>query len=301
MPNTFTIHEVAGGVWACVAPGTAGPAVSNAAIIDLGDKTIVVDTFQTVLAASEMADEVQRLTGRRPFLVVNSHWHSDHVYGNQVFSSTPIVGTRRMLELIIDDAPTAESYDGYVEFLRTTAAELAQQAATAEEQEQAAGTLALADALAATADSFRLTLPDLLIGDRLDIEGERSASVLGYGRGHTESDLFVYLPDDGIVIAGDLVWTGMHPKTNDGFPGQWAQVLDRMAKLGASAVVSGHGTPGTAADIASMADYMRRLDAMVAAAKAGDLDPDTADPPPGTEDWQGLGRFRRSLGLLAGS
>jgi glyoxylase-like metal-dependent hydrolase (beta-lactamase superfamily II) len=299
MPATFTIHEAASGVWAAVAPGTAGPAVSNAAIIDLGDKTVVVDTFMTVLAAEELRGEVLRLTGRAPFLVVNSHWHSDHVYGNQVFAPAPIVGTKRMLELIIEDAPTPADTESYIEYLRTTAKELA--SSSAEDRKRADGTLALAEALAAGAANFQLTPPDVLVGDRLDIRGERSLTVLGYGKGHTESDLFIHLPQSGVVVAGDLVWTAMHPKTDDGFPAEWAAVVDRIADLKPSAVVAGHGQLGTAADVAAVADYMRQLDAMVAAVAAGDLDAATADPPTGSEDWQGLPRFRAGLAKLAAS
>ena len=301
MPSTFTVHEVTSGVWAAIAPGTSGPAVSNAAIVDLGDKTIVVDTFMTAVAAEELAGEVRRLTGRAPFMVVNSHWHSDHVRGNHVFGQVPIVGTALMRELMIEDAPeTPDEFTRRAVAVKEFADGLAAAATTPEQQLQAAHTAALADALAAEAGTYRLVLPDVVIGDRLDIEGERSATILGFGRGHTASDLFVHLPDDGIVIAADLVWTGIHPKTTDGFPADWARVLDRLSALGPGSVVPGHGNPGTAADIVAMAAYLRELDAMVAAARRGDLDPAGADPPSDSDDWQDVTRFRHGLAALAG-
>lgn len=255
MAVTFSLRAVAPGVWAAVAPGTAGPAVSNAAIVDLGGRALVVDTFFTMVAAEELAGEVRRLTGRDAYLVVNTHWHADHVRGNGAFADVPIVGTRRMNELITADGPDEEG--------------------------------------------LRPPLPDVLIGDRLEIEGERTATVLSYGRGHTEVDLFVHLPDDGVLIAGDLVWTGVHPKTSDGFPAEWAQVADRLTALRPSVVVPGHGDPGSAADVAAMAGYLRALDGMVAALRAGELDPAAAPPPPGTEGWRDVARFRKGLAALA--
>ena len=299
MPASFTTNEVAAGVWACVAPGTAGPAVSNAAIVDLGDKTIVVDTFMTVHAAQEMAAEALRLTGRQVYLAVNSHWHSDHVRGNRVFEATPIVGTRRMMELITEQLPqTPDDFASFTAGIADAADALEVKASTPEEQETAAGTRALADALAAEVDDYRLVVPDILIEDRLVIEGERSAVVSGHGKGHTESDLFLHLPGDGVVVAGDLLWTGMHPKSNDGFPAEWAEVCRKLVALSPSAVVPGHGPTGTVADLEAMASYMESLADIVAAARAGDVDPETADPPAGFEDWQGLSRFRKSLGSL---
>jgi glyoxylase-like metal-dependent hydrolase (beta-lactamase superfamily II) len=298
MPASFTLQEVSGGVWAAIAPGTAGTAVSNAAIVDLGDKTVVVDTFMTRRAADEMATEVKRLTGRTPYLVVNSHWHTDHVGGNQAFAGVPIVGTRRMLELIIEDAPaTREQFEARTDEIRTAADRLSASATTPEEKTRAAGTRALADALTADAQGYQLTLPDVLIGDRMEIEGERSLTIHGYGPGHTESDLFVQIDD--VVISGDLVWTGVHPKTTDGFPAEWAAVLDRISRLGPARVVSGHGPPGTIADITTMADYLRQLDRLVTAVRAGEIDPVDAPPPPGCEDWEDGSRFQAGLAALA--
>ncbi|MCP4246609.1 MAG: hypothetical protein GY778_06135 [bacterium] len=101
-------------------------------------------------------------------------------------------------------------------------------------------------------------------------------------------------------MAGDLLWTGIQPKPADGFPAEWAAVLDRIAdELGPSSVVSGHGPPGTAADITAMADYLRKVDTMLAAARAGDLDPHNASPPRGFENWSDLNRFRSGLAKLA--
>ena len=267
MPSTFTLHEVAEGVWAAVAPGTAGPAVSNATIVDLGDRTLVVDTFMTMLAAEELAAQARRLTGRTAHLVVNSHWHSDHVRGNWVFCPTPIVGTERMRELIVADAPASpEEFAKRLAPLRRAAEELQTEAETEEQRAQAAGTMALADAMEANATRYRLTLPDVLIGDRLEVHGdERRAVILGYGRGHTESDLFVHLPDAAVVVAGDLVWNGIHPKTSDGFPLEWADVVDRIAELECTTVVPGHGPVTDASSLSVMARYLRRVDAMVAA------------------------------------
>ncbi len=249
----FAIREVAAGVWAAIAPDTRGPAVSNAAIVDLGQATMVVDTFMTIEAAEQLAAECRRLTGRAPSLVLNTHFHVDHVGGNAVFAGAHIVATPRIRELIAVEAAAGDR------------------------------------------------LPDLLIDDRLVLVGERRAEIAGHGRGHTESDLFVHLPDDGVVIAGDLVWTGVHPKTSDGFPAPWAAVADRLADLGPARVVPGHGSVGTAADTRAMAAYLRELDALVAAVRDGDVGVEDAALPAGSEDWADPQRFRKGLAALAGA
>lgn len=299
VPAMFALHEVAGGVWAAVAPSTSGPAVSNAAIVDLGDTTLVVDTFMTVAAATELASEALRLTGRMPHVVINTHWHSDHVRGNRVFDGASVVGTQRMVELIIEDAPRDVSeFRDRLDTVQSTAEALSASAQTPEQKAGAAGMRALAEALAEEADDYRLTLPSTLIGERLELDGERTAVVLGYGPGHTESDLFVHLPDDDLLIAGDLVWSGVHPKTNDGFPAVWAGVVDRLMTLDPRHVIAGHGPVGTDADIAAMAEYLREIERLIAAVRSGDVAAEDVQPPERFESWKDPGRFRAGITAL---
>ena len=301
MPSTFTLHELTGGVWMAEAHGTASVAVSNAALIDLGDRTVVVDTFMTARAAEELASESTRLTGRAPFLVLNTHWHSDHTGGNRVFQDAGIVGTSVMRDLIAGDAPSSRAeFEEKASDIRNFAAEVASNARSDEDRSKAIGLTKLADALTADENGHHDVLPSLLIGDRLDLEGERRATILGFGKGHTESDLFLHLPDDDIVIAGDLVWRGVHPKTTDGFPAPWAESLEKMANLGASRVVPSHGPPGTAEDIGKISAYMRELAALVDEVRSGGAPAADVDVPTGSEEWRDPARFTAELSDLAG-
>ncbi len=300
MTATFSIREVAAGVWAAIAPGITGRAVSNAAIFDTGAETIVVDTFMTKAAATELRHQALRLTGRETSLVVNTHWHSDHVRGNQAFTHAPIIGTDRMRELIVEDSPSDRAeYDRRAAALRTIGERLTAGARSPAEIANAAATMELVEALEAEADEYQTVLPTTIIGDRLDIEGERNVTILSYGRGHTESDLFLHLPDDAIIVAGDLVWTEMHPKIKDGYPAEWASVLDQIGELEPSRVITGHGPPGTTEDLSAMALYMREVQIMLHAVQSGNLEPSKAPAPSGTGDWDGIERFRSGLSTLA--
>lgn len=294
MASTFKLEEVTGGVWAAIAPGFSGPAVSNAAVFDLGDKTVVFDTFMTGAAAAELAVDATRLTGRDVSLVINSHWHSDHIRGNRAFGSVPIVGTRRMLELIMEDMPkSAEELHAAAQRIREVAKKRMAAAETDEDRATAHGTMALADAIRADGEAFNFALPDFLIEDRLEIEGERSLTILGFGLGHTESDLFAYLPEEQLVAAGDLVWNGVHPKTDDSFPADWVGVLNQMDNLGVSTVIPGHGDVTSGEQVGAMADYMRGIDETMAKLRAGETTVDEAEPP--RDDWLGDARFRAGL------
>jgi cyclase len=296
MPEHFTIVEVAPGVHAAIA-GTSGAAVSNAAIIDTGDKTLVVDTFQTPQAAAELRATAVDLTGRDAFLVVNSHWHDDHTYGNQAFADTPIVSTRTTLELIVANAPAdlavyEQEIDGYLTAQR-------QRLESEDPAVQAAARRALSTLgqVKEAIPGFRLTLPDVLIEGSLVIAGETEVEIVTYGGGHTDSDVFVWVPDRSVLVTGDLSWNGLHPRSQDGHPTMWAEILERMLDLGPHVVINGHGDPSGPEVLAALVPYFRAVADGVEQVKGG-ADPAEIPLPAGSEAWDGEVRLRTALKLL---
>ncbi len=87
----FQLQEIARGVYAAI--GTPGGAAhSNAGIVDLGDQTLIFDTFETALAAEDLRVAAEHLTGRPATCVIISHAHADHWCGNQAFApQVPII------------------------------------------------------------------------------------------------------------------------------------------------------------------------------------------------------------------
>jgi len=299
-PTHFAVEEVAPGVHACLDAGT-GAAVSNAAIIDCGDKAIVVDAFNSTAASAELRAAVPELTGKNTFLLVNSHWHPDHYWGNQEFADTPIVGTRRMMELMVAAAPadlgawTAE-LDAQLDALR----------AQAESDDEKTRSLAerrmgMIGPVREMAPGFRLTLPDILIDGHLQIEGERTVEIITEGGGHTESDVFAWVPDVRTVVTGDLVWNGVHPKTEHGDLASWVRIDRLLLDLSPAHVIPGHGDAAGPEIIEAFVPYLERVAEMVAELVADEtLDPGAMPVPEGSEEWSNRVLLRGGLSGLAG-
>ena len=97
----FMLETIAEGIYAAIHKDGAG-AVGNAGIIDLGDRSLVFDTFLTPVAAEDLRRAAEELTGRNVTLVINSHYHNDHIWGNQVFEpTTEIIATQETNQLIL--------------------------------------------------------------------------------------------------------------------------------------------------------------------------------------------------------
>jgi cyclase len=213
---------VADGVTAAVAiPGRG--AVGNAAIVDLGDSSLVVDTHVTPAAGRELREQAGAV-----HWVLNTHWHADHVLGNGEFGDATIVSTT-----------------GTRELMATIGAE--RLAAAREEGSERE----LPD---------ELSLPDETFEESWDFG---RAQALTFGGGHTESDAVLLVPDASVLVAGDLVVVGMQPWAGHGDPADWAVILERLLELEWERVVPGHGPVSGRDVIEPLRDYLLALDEAV--------------------------------------
>jgi cyclase len=241
------------GVHAAIAKKDRG-AVGNAAIVDLGDETLVVDTHVSLAAARELRAAAQELTGRPVSAVLNTHWHADHVLGNAEFSTATIVSTSRTRELIATVG---------AERLATQKESLDVELPAEVERLRAAGDEEGAALLEEQADELR-TVTHRLPDETFDEEWSRGdAQARTFGGGHTESDAFVLVPKAETLVAGDLVVVGTQPWAGHGDPRTWAAILERLLELEWRACVPGHGPVSGREVIPPLKDYLLALDEAV--------------------------------------
>lgn len=114
------------------------------------------------------------------------------------------------------------------------------------------------------ADGVTRTFSSALV---LDL-GDRQVELIHPGRGHTDGDLVVRVPDADVLLAGDLVEESGPPSVGeDAFPLEWPLTLDLVLGLltPASVVVPGHGAAvdrdfvqQQAQDLATAAESVRQ-------------------------------------------
>src|SRR5260370_13947340 len=70
--------------------------------------------------------------------------------------------------------------------------------------------------------------------------GSRTVAILWLGRAHADGDVFVFLPNEKVIVTGDALhgWT---PFMGDSYPYEWIQTLDAAEKLDFHSVLGGHG------------------------------------------------------------
>src|SRR5262245_23933199 len=85
-PTNFEVQKIADGVYAAIRKEPPGLMFNaNSVFIINDDDVIVVDTNITPASAREVMAELKKLTNKPVKYVINTHWHDDHIIGNQVY------------------------------------------------------------------------------------------------------------------------------------------------------------------------------------------------------------------------
>jgi glyoxylase-like metal-dependent hydrolase (beta-lactamase superfamily II) len=263
----FKLHRLAEGVYAAIAiPG--GAAYSNAGIIDLGDRTLIFDTFDNPKAAVDLRAAAERLTGRSASHVIISHAHPDHWMGNQVFADHATIitsHTNREQMLSFGEAIRATKTDP-AELLEALRRDRERLETESDERWRASLRIAIGRAQH-DLDAFSgldLRFPDQTFEGRLAFHGtQRRAELIAQGKGHSASDCYLALWAERLAFIGDLGFFGCQPFMAVCDPSAWSAQLDNMAQWEIETFVPGHGPLGTKADLALQKRYMQVLDELV--------------------------------------
>jgi cyclase len=257
----FQFEEVAEGIYAAIVTA-AGGAIGNAGILDLGNQTLLFDTTQLPQAALDLRSAAEHLTGRPISTVINSHWHGDHVNGNMIFGpEVNILATSPTRKLMAKYGVREVKKDRETigDYLKSLEEKVAQ-------AEDDAGRRRWADWLSANREyaaalpTLELRLPNVTFEQRHSFYGtRRRAELLTYGGGHSQSDSFLWLPDDGVAFLADLLFVGSHPWLRGGDAEEWDRILRQIETLKIIRAVPGHGPVGTLEDAGRVRQYLADL------------------------------------------
>lgn len=220
-----TIVELGDGVFARLHEG-----LTNAGIIVGDEGVLVVDSLRVPSFARDLVADVKRLTPKPVRYVVDTHSHFDHAWGNEEFPDAAIIG---------HDNCRAEMLDvDLVEWWRRRAGGMG--ASWSEE-----------------AKTVRVTPPTLTFEDTMRLHlGETEVHLRYFGRAHTSGDVFVHLPQQGIVLTGDVAQVQRVPFMQDGYVADWVETDTGMLGLPADRYVTGHGPVGSRSDMEDARDFI---------------------------------------------
>jgi glyoxylase-like metal-dependent hydrolase (beta-lactamase superfamily II) len=248
------VSKIADGVYGAIfSEPRMDPVESNSVIIINRDSVLVVDANRTPATARAVIAEIRKLTDKPVRYVVNSHWHDDHIFGNQsykeAFPQVEFVAHRNTREDMERLAfPHIQSgIDRFTKAAADAEARLGSGSKPTGEKLSEKERAQLGEELKVYRDvipkikTIRLVLPTVTFEEQLTLhQGERTIQILHFGRGNTRGDVAVYLPREKVLVTGDLL---VHPVpfAYGSFLGEWIQALKKLRGLDAEVIVPGHG------------------------------------------------------------
>lgn len=214
-PLTYDLKPkpIVDGIWLVAGAQEAitrsnGGAIANSAILDTDAGAVIIDTGPSLRYGEALAALARALTKKQIARVYITHFHPDHMFGNQAFAPDVVASSQ-----------------GVIDGIKTM------------------GT-AFADSMYfAAGDWMRGTEPrqpgHMLSGEPEDFGNRRLRPLLM--RGHTDSDVAIFDETSGVLFAGDLVFLDRAPTTPHADIERWRITLATLGGIPHGLLVPGHG------------------------------------------------------------
>jgi glyoxylase-like metal-dependent hydrolase (beta-lactamase superfamily II) len=242
---------------------------TNMAFVVSDSGLVVIDTGLSPTTVRRQREWVERELGRSDFrYLINTHMHNDHAFANEVFPEATVVGPAHSVASLEEEVARIPELIGRLRLSQARYEEWA--AATPLDSEEGRhaheGVAAFAVGLADLERGIQPHSPTLTFQDRHTLDmGDVHLELFSFTGLHSDSDILILIPEEGVFFIGDTFWGGQLPtfafESRDQLErmlANWKAVLDNPSGL--EAVVPGHSdVPFTVEEFRGLHAYLSRL------------------------------------------
>lgn len=223
--------EVKPGISAVIMSTMSEGGGPNAGLIIAGEQVIVIDSLMSPASGRQLMEYLRQITNKSPTYLINTHSHGDHVFGNQVFSPpATIIAPENVRDVLLSRGQ--EMVKSFAE--------------------------RFSDLLPDIGDTT-IVAPHMTYRDRVTLHfAGYTIDLIHPGVAHTNGDTIVYLPDEKVVFAGDIVFNHIFPPIF-GSSGGWIAAIEQLEAMDIDTIVPGHGFVATKQDLAVFKQFLVEL------------------------------------------
>jgi glyoxylase-like metal-dependent hydrolase (beta-lactamase superfamily II) len=208
--------------------------MSNAGFVVTDAGVVVFDTLGTPVLAHKLVAAIKTVTSLPIKRVIVSHYHADHIYGLQVFK---------------DMGVEIWAHNRGQEYLNSEAA-----AKLMVQRRE--------DLFPWVDENSRLVAADKWLGEETRFEMGGLHFILHHvGPAHAPDDMVMFVQEDSVLYAGDIIFIGRIPFVGDADSRSWLRAIDKLLEFKPKFMITGHGTASRAPvdDLAFTRDYLKYL------------------------------------------
>jgi glyoxylase-like metal-dependent hydrolase (beta-lactamase superfamily II) len=238
--------------------------VPNVGFVVGENAVLVVDTGMGVANAERVLERARELADGKPLFLTLTHFHPEHGFGAQVFrdAATIVYNESQREELTAKFGEFVEMFSGF------------------------------SPEIAEILSNVELTEPHETYERRHRIDlGGLVVELESVGPAHTRGDQLVWLPEEQVLFAGDLVENRFFPilPDADARGSDWIALLERLERMAPATVVPGHGAVGDVGLVREVREYLEWIRSLVREGQGKELDELKAELEPQVQerysDW----------------
>jgi cyclase len=248
--QTYKITKLADGVYAAMA---APDVRTNSGIIVNQDYVVVVDSPLRPSWGRDLVAEIRKITNKPVRYVINTHYHSDHMFGNQAFTEAYGPDVQFIAQTFTREDDINLGIPALPRTGQTAPANIARlekeladgkdpqgNSLDAGTRVAVQGQLSVQKGMLAEYTQIHPVPPNVTFDDKMVLHmPDRDIEIIHPGRAHTRGDAVVFLPKEKVLFTGDIMATSI-PNMNSGYPSEWIGALAVMRKLDWTVAVTGH-------------------------------------------------------------
>jgi cyclase len=233
--------EVGDGVYGYLQPDGSWW-INNAGLVDRAGVALSVDACATERRTRSYLDAIAKRTSAPVRTLVNTHHHSDHTFGNYLFADATVVAHEQTrAEIMRSGGPTPQRFWTEIDF-----------------------------------GHIEVSPPTITFRDAVTVwVGDLECRVLSVGTAaHTRTDVVVWIESEGVLFAGDLLFSGVTPfHVGGSIRGALGVLRDVLAPLNARVIVPGHGGVADSSVIERCAGYLEWIQRIAVDGRSAGLTP----------------------------
>ncbi len=206
----ISFSEVGRDIWAFTAEGDP-----NTGVVIGDDSVLIVDTQATPLMADKVIEKIRSVTDKPIKYVVLSHYHAVRVLGASAYIEASEIISSSLCNAMIHERGAEDWQSEFTRFPRLFRGH-------------------------ETIPS--LTFPTLTFDKKMTLYlGKRRVDLLHLGRAHTAGDIVAWVPDERVMLSGDIVEYRSACYCGDGHFHDWRNTLKAIAEFSPLSLVPGRG------------------------------------------------------------